>query len=259
MSGAGAAATQDALLGGRVRFAQPEGGYRVAIDPVLLAAAVPDAVSGRAADLGCGAGAASLCLAVRRPDLGIVGIERDAGAAGLARRNVAENGLDGRIDILEADLGDAPRMCGAGAFDAVITNPPFLDPARASPVTGAKAAATIEGRGGLGEWVGIALQLVRAKGHVLFIQRADRLDDLLHALRGGAGDVTVFPLWPKPGAAAKRIIVAARKGVRTPPTLAPGLVLHERDGRYTPQAEAILRGGAALRVCAGKGPATPLR
>ena len=34
-------ATEDALLGGRVVLRQPAAGYRAAIDPVLLAAAVP--------------------------------------------------------------------------------------------------------------------------------------------------------------------------------------------------------------------------
>ena len=34
------ATTADTLLGGRVRFAQPASGYRAAIDPVLLAAAI---------------------------------------------------------------------------------------------------------------------------------------------------------------------------------------------------------------------------
>ncbi len=56
----------------------------------------------------------------------------------------------------------------------------------------------------------------------------------------------VFPLWPRQGQAAKRIIVRARKAVATPLRLSPGLVLHQADGRFTPAAEAILRDGAAL-------------
>jgi tRNA1(Val) A37 N6-methylase TrmN6 len=69
-----AALTEDTLLGGRVRLRQPASGYRVAIDPVLLAAAVP-AVSGETAlDIGCGTGAAALCLAVRVPGVRVIGI-----------------------------------------------------------------------------------------------------------------------------------------------------------------------------------------
>jgi len=46
--------------------------------------------------------------------------------------------------------------------------------------------------------------------------------------------------------AAKRVIVRARKGIRTPLALSPGLVLHEEDGTYTEQADAILRGGPCI-------------
>src|SRR5271155_1983195 len=85
--------TDDTLLDGKVVFRQPATGYRAAIDPVLLAAAVPDAVQGRVLDLGCGAGAAMLCLARRRDDLHVVGLERDPKLAELARQNAASNGF----------------------------------------------------------------------------------------------------------------------------------------------------------------------
>src|SRR3546814_2433427 len=48
------AITEDAFLGGRVKLRQPEVGYRAAIDPVLLAAAVTAVAGERVADLGCG-------------------------------------------------------------------------------------------------------------------------------------------------------------------------------------------------------------
>ena len=60
--------SEDTLLGGRVRLRQPVAGYRAAIDPVFLAAAVPAVPGDRALDVGCGAGAAALCLAIRVPD-----------------------------------------------------------------------------------------------------------------------------------------------------------------------------------------------
>lgn len=53
-------ATVDRVLDGRVVIAQPADGYRVAIDPVLLAAAVDAAPGARVLDLGCGVGTAAL-------------------------------------------------------------------------------------------------------------------------------------------------------------------------------------------------------
>ena len=58
-------ATEDRLLGGKVRLRQPRDGYRAAIDPVLLAASVPAKPGERVLDLGTGAGAAALCLMAR--------------------------------------------------------------------------------------------------------------------------------------------------------------------------------------------------
>ncbi len=46
--------TEDELLGGRVTIIQPAGGYRAAIDPVMLAATVPAETGGRVLDVGSG-------------------------------------------------------------------------------------------------------------------------------------------------------------------------------------------------------------
>jgi tRNA1(Val) A37 N6-methylase TrmN6 len=112
-----------------------------------------------------------------------------------------------------------------------------------SPSDAGKAAAHVEAGAGLEEWITCALTQLRRKGGLTVIHRADRLDQLMATLIGRAGEIVVFPLWPGDGKPAKRIIVRARKGVATPLRLLPGLVLHGTDGRYTPEAEAILRGG----------------
>jgi len=236
--------TEDALLGGRVRLKQPAQGYRVAIDPVLLAAALPDGFRGRIADIGCGVGAAALCAAMRLPDAQVVGIERDPALAELARQNVAQNGLTARAEIV---TGDIRAAASSTAFDAVIANPPYLEPERANVQNDPrKAAATIEDDASLDIWIDAALGRLRPKGMLAFVHRADRLDDLLAALHGQTGEVVVFPLWPKAGVPAKRVIVRARKGMRSPLVLNAGLVLHEAEGRYTEAAQAVLRDGAAL-------------
>ncbi len=78
------------------------------------------------------------------------------------------------------------------------------------------------------------------------IHPADRPGDILGALPGRFGAALIFPLWPKEGVEAKRILVSAAKGRRTLPRLLPGLVLHRPDGAYTEAAEAILRNAAPL-------------
>src|SRR6185503_13495505 len=94
------ATSDDTLLGGRVKLRQPVDGYRVAIDPVILAAAVPAGAQDRVIDIGCGTGAASLCLAARVPNCRGVGLERDHALAELARDNVARNGFADRLAVI---------------------------------------------------------------------------------------------------------------------------------------------------------------
>jgi tRNA1(Val) A37 N6-methylase TrmN6 len=239
--------SEDALLGGRVLLKQPREGYRAAIDPIFLAAAVPAGPGDLVLDVGAGAGAAALCLARREPGCSIRGIELQRDLVRLATENVAANGLTGKVDVMVGDLLRPPPRLAPGAFAHVMANPPFMaeGAATASPHAG-KAAANMEGEARLADWVRFALAMVRPKGSVTFIHRADRLEALLGALSGKAGDIAVFPLWPGNGKPAGRIIVRARKGVASPTRLLPGLLLHEADGRYTPAADAVLREGAGL-------------
>lgn len=239
--------SDDTLLGGRVVLKQPLSGYRAAIDPVFLAAAVPAGPGDLVLDVGAGVGAAALCLVRREPGSSVRGIELQRDLVRLATENVIANGLNGRVDVMVGDLLRPPPRLSPGAFAHVMANPPYLPGGAATPPPDAgKARANVEGEAQLADWVRFALTMVRPKGSVTFIHRADRLEALLGAMTGKAGDITVFPLWPGNGKAASRVILRARKGVANPTRLLPGLVLHEPDGRYTAAADAVLRDGAAL-------------
>lgn len=241
--------TSDRLLDGRILLRQPADGYRAAIDPVLLAASVPAAATGTLLDVGTGAGAAALCFAHRVPGARVTGLELQEALARIARENVALNDVADRVAIVEGDLLRPPDVLSAGGFDHVIANPPYLPAGRADPPPDAsKAAANVEGEAGLADWVDFMLHMVAPKGGITVIHRADRLDELLALLHGRAGGIVVFPLWPRRGREAKRVIVRARPGLKTPTRLNPGLVLHEDDGGYTRDALSILRGGGALTL-----------
>ena len=239
--------TQDALLDGRVLLRQPARGYRAAIDPVFLAAAVPARAGERVLDLGCGVGAAALCLLTRLPAVEVTGLELQGEMARLAVDNAKSNGLSARFRVLQGDILAPPATLEPGTFDRVMLNPPYLTAAAARPAEcPAQATATREAEAGLADWLRAAIHLLRPKGSLTVIHRADRLDAILAALQGHAGEVKVFPLWPGAERPAKRVVVAARKAVATPVTLMAGLVLHGAGGGFTPAAEAVLRGAEGL-------------
>lgn len=244
------ALTCDGFLGGALRIWQPKDGYRAAMDPVLLAAAVPVKPGETVLELGCGAGVASLCLARRISAIGIAGIERQADYAALARRNAAENGLT--FDVTVGDIARMPADLRALSFDHVIANPPYFP-------KGGGTAARDRGREAaqredlaLAEWLRIGLKRLRPGGWLTMIQSADRLPDLLAGIGPGAGSTAVLPILPRLGRPAGRVILQTRKGGRAAFRLLAPLIIHAgaahlRDGDdQTPEARAILRDGAAL-------------
>jgi len=239
--------TDDTLLDGRIHLTQPREGYRVAIDPIFLAASVPAAPGDMVLDVGAGVGAAALCLAWREASCQVRGIEVQRDLARLAAGNIDRNGFAGRVEVMIGDLLRPPPRLAPSSFHHVMANPPFLpaDAATPPPHHG-RALAHLEGEATLADWVRFCLTMARPKGTITFIHRADRMEALLGELKSRAGDIVVFPLWPGGSRPASRILVRARKEVWAPTRLAAGLVLHEPDGRYTPAAEAILRDGVGL-------------
>ncbi len=237
--------TVDHLLDRRVTVRQPRSGYRVGIDAVLAAAGAPARPGDRVADIGAGVGSLGLCLAARVPGTAVLGLEVDPGLAALARCNATASGLADRVWPVAGDLARGLGGLRAGGFDQVVTNPPFHQPTSPSPDR-AKRRAHGDGSVGLADWLGLCGRLLESKGWLTVIVRADRLDEVIACLADGFGAITVVPIYPKSGLPAKRAVVRARRGVRSPAELAPGLILHADDTAYTQEADRVLRTGAGL-------------
>jgi tRNA1(Val) A37 N6-methylase TrmN6 len=239
--------SEDQLLDGRVRLRQPARGLRAGHDAVLLAAAVPAKPGDRVLELGCGSGAAFLCLAARVPGLAVVAVERDPQLAALARENAALNGLADRCTILEGDVADPALRRALPPCAHGFANPPYWA-AGTAPPEAIRAGATHAGGVALAAWVACLAASLRHRGSATLVLPAARFADAAAALLdAGFGGPALMPLWPRAGSAAKRVLLAARRGGKGPARVLPGLVLHGASGA-TPEAEAILRGGAGLAL-----------
>ncbi len=242
--------TRDAFLGGRVQLYQPVDGYRAGVDPVLLAAATPAQPGQTVLELGCGAGAASLCLHARVTGLSLTGVEMQPLYADLARRNAVLNGADMRV--VDADLRHLPSDIKARGFDHVIANPPYYDRARSTSSINAGRDMALAGDTPLSDWIDVAAKRLAPKGYLTMIQKADRLPDILTPLMARLGSVRVRAIQPRVGRLAELVLVQARKGGRAAFVMEQPLILHEgerhlRDGEsYTAQVLTILREGGDL-------------
>ena len=238
----------DEFLGGRLRIEQPVAGYRAGADAVMLGAACAARPGQAVLELGCGAGVASLCLAARVPGAVLTGVERDADYAALARANAVLNGV--AMQVWQADLAQMPGDLRAQSFDHVIMNPPYF--ATGTPSGDAARADARHEQTPLAAWLDAGLRRLRPGGQITIIHLAERLDSILAGLVPRAGAVTILPIAARDGRDAGRVIVQARKGVRTPLRLLSPFVMHqgrahERDAEnLNEKAQAILRHGAAL-------------
>jgi tRNA1(Val) A37 N6-methylase TrmN6 len=244
------ALTQNDFLNGRVTLWQPKDGYRAGVDPVLLAATIPAKAHAKVLELGCGAGAAFLCLASRVSNLTVHAVELQPEYAALAHRNAKENGTD--ATIWEADLAALPVDLRQMQFDHVFANPPYFDRTASTAAQDTGRDVAMGEDTPLGKWVEVAAKRLAPKGTATFVHRAERLPDLLSAMHGALGSIQVMPLQARAGRDANLVLVHGVKNGRAAFRLHAPVRMHEgdahtRDGEsYTDQIRAVLRDGAAL-------------
>lgn len=241
--------TLDGFLGGRLTLEQPRTGYRAGTDPVLLAAAVPARDGETCLDLGCGVGAAALCLTARTGAI-CTGLELQAAYAALARANAARNGVD--FEVIDGDVTAMPAALRQRSFHHVIFNPPYFEQGTGTEASDAGRDRALRDRGDLDAWLGAAVRRTRPKGTVTLIARTDRLPAVMAAVPDVLGSLVLQPLVARAGRPAKRFILQGIKDGRAPFVLRAPQVLHTgsrhlRDGEDGSEiARRVLRDAAAL-------------
>ncbi|PYE90564.1 tRNA1(Val) (adenine(37)-N6)-methyltransferase [Phyllobacterium leguminum] len=244
--------TLDAFHRGAFHLVQPAlKGHRAGVDAMVLASAVPDGFSGRLADLGAGAGAAGLAVAARCPASTVTLVERSAFMAGFARKTLAHPlnaDISRRVSLVEADVtltGRARVAAGLpdNAFDFAIMNPPFNAEGDRQTPDAVKAEAHVMPKDMFEQWIRTAAAMVKPGGGIAIIARPISIGEILTALSGRFGGLTLVPVQPRGHEAAIRIVVRGALGSRARLTLAPALVLHGETGNaFTERTEAIGNG-----------------
>lgn len=248
--------TRDGFLDGKFEALQPVGkGHRAGLDAILLAASLPQNISGRLADLGSGSGVAGLAAIALRRGLNVTLVENNPLMVDLAAQSskLGKNAqLRHRVEVLQADItlsGEHRQKAGllAGSFDYVIMNPPYND-ATTNQVSGdeTRAQAHIMGSGGLDAWMRTATAILKPRGMMAMIHRSGSIGHIIAATQGRFGALTIMPIYSYADQPAKLLLVRAIKGSKAPIIFAPPIFIHNDDGSFSPKAEAILAGEAFL-------------
>jgi tRNA1Val (adenine37-N6)-methyltransferase len=233
--------TLDAFYHGRVRVLQPKKGYRFSVDAPLLADFIRTREGDEALEIGTGSGIIALLLSVK-PFKRVTALEIQPGLAGLARRNVALNGLGDRIEVVEGDL----RTYEPGrAFDLIFSNPPYIKGATGFLSASAeRSAAKHELHGTIADVMARTAAWLAPGGRAAFVYPERRRADLLAA--AGEAGLAVRRLrfvHPREGAPANLFLIELARGEGVgEPELMPPLVIFCPAGDYTAAAQSVFAG-----------------
>jgi len=241
--------TLDTFHRGRVRLYQKKKGYRFSVDAPLLADFIRTKKTDDALEVGTGSGIIALLLgAGRRPFRRLTALEVQPGLAALAKRNVALNGLEGRVEVVRADYREyAPGR----TFDLVFSNPPYVPRAGGYlSRTSERAVARHELHGGIADLMRKTAEWLKPGGRACFVFPERRRADFLEAAKANGLRLRRWrPVKPRAGEPANLFLAevglagsgrTTGEGGRA--NKLPALVLFKKDGSHTAEAEAIFSG-----------------
>lgn len=96
------------------------------VDAVLLTDFVKVKQGERVLDLGTGTGVIPILLEAKTKGTHFTGLEIQEESADMARRSVAHNHLQEKVDIVTGDIKEAAEIFKSASFDAITTNPPYM-------------------------------------------------------------------------------------------------------------------------------------
>lgn len=204
-----------------LRLIQKKGGLTFGTDAYLLAAYLRPMPWARAVDLGCGTGIISLLAAQHHKFASITAVEIQPAFAELTKRNIIENGMQDRIQVLCRDIIGLMPDDIQGEVDVVFANPPYMttDSGKRNQ-TDEKYIARHEVCGTVFDFCAAAGRLLRHGGLFYAVFRPDRLADLFAALRGARLEPKRMTLVQSDAETApSMLLLEAKKGA------APGLVM----------------------------------
>ena len=234
----------DTLWPGGPRFLRSGDGYPLSTDSVLLAHFAASLRAGSIFDLGCGAGVLTVLLQLSHPAATLGGIEINADAAALCRANLAENGMDSG-GVLCGDLREHRTLLTAGAFDLVVSNPPYFPAGSGcSPPDPARAEAREERTCTLDDVCAAAGYLCRWGGAFALVHRPERLAEVFAALTAhGLEPKRLRLVQHRAEAAPNLALIEARRGGKPGLSVEAPLLLTGPDGGDSDEVREIYHMG----------------
>ena len=155
--------------------------FCVGMDAVLLTGFAHARERDTMLDLGTGTGIIPLLMEAKYHCSHLTGLEIQEESADMARRSVALNDLQNRIDIVTGDIKEADQIFPAASFDCITCNPPYMigqhgltNPEEPKAIARHEVLCTLE------DVVSRTAKLLKPGGHFYMVHRPFRLAEILH-------------------------------------------------------------------------------
>ena len=205
------------------------------MDAVLLSGFARAKKQERCLDLGCGNGIIPILMEAKTEGKHFTGLEIQPESADMARRSVALNGLQDRIDIVEGDIKDASKIFGASSFHVVTTNPPYMTaPHGLTNLYEAKTIARHEVLCNLEDIIRESARLLMPGGRFYMVHRPFRLAEIISLMVQYRMEPKRMRLvYPYVDREPNMVLIEGLRGGKSRMTVEKPLIVYKEPGKYT--------------------------
>ena len=232
---------REVVVNDRITLIEKKNGLAFGTDAILLAAyAEPDRTAATV-ELGSGSGICSLLLASHGKSDSIYAVEIQPELHETAIINVERNSFQNVVKPIFADV----RALNINSFNetvgTVISNPPYflLGSGKQSPDKG-KNAARFELNGGVSDFCAAASRIMRTQGHFYSVMRAERLCDVVSALKAsGLEPIKMTFVAHSKDSEPFIVLTESARAARRSLKITRMLYMRNKDGSTTDEANKI--------------------
>lgn len=169
----------DLQIQGLELIQNPEG-FCFGVDAVFLSDFARVKPGESVLDLGTGNGIIPILLSAKTEGKHFTGLEIQDKTADMARRSVAYNGLEDKVEIVTGDIKEAAELFKPAFFDVITTNPPYMlaEHGLRNPDS-SKAIARHEVLCSLDDILRESMKLLQDKGRFYMVHRPFRLTEIM--------------------------------------------------------------------------------
>ena len=231
----------DELQRNGYQIIQNEDGFCFGMDAVLLSGYAVVRRGENVLDMGTGTGIIPILLEAKTEGRHFTGLEIQPQCVDMARRSVALNHLEEKIEIVEGDIKSASSLFGKSVFDVVTSNPPYINDRHGLKNPDIpKAIARHEVLCSLEDVVSQAAMVLKPNGRFYMVHRPHRLIEIIHVL-------TKYKLEPKRmkfvhpyiDREANMVLIEAVRGGKSMVKLEAPIVVFKEKGVYSDEIKGI--------------------